>query len=100
MNPSQVHFKDAMKALRVRLCDRVIVYDNKGTLQSTRAYWMFTLHGHANVQVLSGGLKKWVAEGRITEKEEAGTENDYDYKENVEMVKNIEQMHEAVVARH
>lgn len=58
-----------MKMLKVKLSDRVIVYDCKGTFSSPRLYWMLIAYGHKNVQILDGGFVKWKEENRAIEKD-------------------------------
>ena len=69
-----------MKNLNVKISDRVVVYENKGTLWSSRVYWMFRVYGHQNVSILNGGYHKWVSEGFPTEeKDKYVAEAEYDY---------------------
>jgi thiosulfate/3-mercaptopyruvate sulfurtransferase len=37
----------------------VIAYDNHGSVYASRLWWMLKASGHANVQVLDGGLSAW-----------------------------------------
>ena len=68
MLPSEKQFIDRMKNLGVRLTDRVICYDTHSMQWwGYRAAWMFQVFGHPRVQVLDGGLEKWVKEGRPIE---------------------------------
>lgn len=48
---------------------RVVAYDNAGSLFATRLFYVLEFFGHSKVEVLNGGLTKWVREGRplITE---------------------------------
>lgn len=97
MLPSQALFRDTMKALKVKLTDKVVIYDHKGTLQSTRLYWMFKAFGHQNVSLLNGGYKKWVAEGREVSKTEGSNEEaDYAYTYKPELCQSIQQVHDVV----
>jgi thiosulfate/3-mercaptopyruvate sulfurtransferase len=41
----------------------VVVYDAPGAQMGATA-WAFMYYGHADVHVLDGGFKKWIAEGR------------------------------------
>ena len=44
----------------------VVAYDNSGSLNSARFWWVLNYYGHTNVKVLNGGWKKWFDEGRPT----------------------------------
>ena len=69
-----------MKQLGIKLSDKVIFYHNTGSMWSSRAFWMLKAYGHKQVFVLNGGFKKWVAEGRRVESEDAGAdEEEYAY---------------------
>ncbi|CAN5309708.1 3-mercaptopyruvate sulfurtransferase [soil metagenome] len=64
MFPSAGQFGRDVGALGISNGDTVVVYDAGGWVAGPRAWWMFLSFGHANVRVLDGGLKKWLAEGR------------------------------------
>jgi thiosulfate/3-mercaptopyruvate sulfurtransferase len=44
----------------------VVVYDNSGGAQASRAWWALRWVGFSNVRVLDGGLAAWTAAGRPT----------------------------------
>ncbi len=67
MLPSTIKFASRMKKMGVGDGMRVVVYDTLGLFSAARAWWTFRYMGHADVAVLSGGLKKWKAEGRPLE---------------------------------
>ena len=93
MMPSQQHFTDAMKALRIKRSTRVVFYDSKPgyVFQATRAYFMFRAFGHTNVSVLNGGLTKWVAESRKVDSDPQSTD-DYAYKLDASLITSYEQI--------
>ncbi|VAW40806.1 Thiosulfate sulfurtransferase, rhodanese [hydrothermal vent metagenome] len=47
----------------------VVFYGDKNNWWATYAFWVFKLFGHANCQVMDGGRKKWIDEGRPLTKE-------------------------------
>lgn len=67
MLPSAEHFAAAVGALGVSRTDRIVVYDAAGLFSAARVWWMFRVMGANRVQVLDGGLPKWLAEGRPVE---------------------------------
>ena len=71
------------------------MYDHKGVLQAGRVYWMLKAFGHKNVSILSGGYKKWVAEGREVETT-SQSDADYEYTFNPALYRTIEQVHQVV----
>jgi thiosulfate/3-mercaptopyruvate sulfurtransferase len=64
MFPDAAQFGRDVGALGISNADTVVLYDAGSWVAAPRAWWMFLAFGHANVRVLDGGLKKWVAEGR------------------------------------
>jgi Rhodanese-related sulfurtransferase len=66
--PSAADFETAAAAVGVDDDTTVVVYDTSVGHWASRIWWLFRSFGHDNVAVLDGGLKKWVAEGRPTER--------------------------------
>uniref|UniRef100_Q07Q05 3-mercaptopyruvate sulfurtransferase n=1 Tax=Rhodopseudomonas palustris (strain BisA53) TaxID=316055 RepID=Q07Q05_RHOP5 len=67
MYPDAAQFARDVEALGISSGDTVVAYDNGGWMAAPRAWWMFLSFGHADVRVLDGGLKQWIAEGRPTQ---------------------------------
>jgi len=67
MFPNAEQFGRDVGALGVGNRDTVVLYDSGSWVAAPRAWWMFLSFGHADVRVLDGGLKKWLAEGRPVE---------------------------------
>ena len=67
MLPSADAFAARMGRLGLTARDRIVVYDTSGIRAAPRAWWMFRIMGATRVQVLDGGLPKWLAEGRPVE---------------------------------
>jgi thiosulfate/3-mercaptopyruvate sulfurtransferase len=62
--PSPNVFAEKVSALGISNSDHVIVYDRMGiSMAASRAWWMFRVFGHDNVQVLDGGLPSWLLSG-------------------------------------
>lgn len=60
-------FATHVRRMGVEPDSRVVVYDSAGVFSAPRVWWNFRAMGHDAVQVLDGGLPKWVAEGRPLE---------------------------------
>ncbi len=71
MLPSPDAFAAVIGKLGISEQNHVIVYDSVGMFSAARVWWTFRAMGAAKVQVLDGGLPKWIAEGRPTESGEA-----------------------------
>ncbi|MCD0416366.1 3-mercaptopyruvate sulfurtransferase [Rubrivivax sp. JA1024] len=67
MYPTAEQFARDVEALGISSGDTVVAYDAGGWVAAPRAWWMFLSFGHADIRILDGGLKKWMAEGRPTE---------------------------------
>jgi len=63
MLPDAVRFSSRVRRLGLGDGNRIIIYDQNNFFASARAWWMFRVMGHKDVQVLDGGLSDWVAEG-------------------------------------
>lgn len=67
MLPSAAVFAERMGALGLAADDWIVVYDSVGLWSAPRAWWMLRTMGAHRVQVLDGGLPKWIAERRAVE---------------------------------
>ncbi len=86
--------------------DHVVVYDHSDTYSSCRLWFALKYFGHKKVSVLDGGMKKWLAENRLTDNkinkdlgkfsniDKLNTENKYKVKENTNLIKNKKQIDE------
>ncbi|QYC11355.1 3-mercaptopyruvate sulfurtransferase [Brevundimonas nasdae] len=64
MLPTPEAFAASIGALGVSADDHIVVYDTAGLFSAARVWWMFRTMGASRVQVLDGGLPKWLSEGR------------------------------------
>ncbi|WP_438852053.1 3-mercaptopyruvate sulfurtransferase [Brevundimonas nasdae] len=64
MLPTPEAFAASVGALGVGADDHIVVYDTAGLFSAARVWWMFRTMGASRVQVLDGGLPKWLSEGR------------------------------------
>lgn len=64
--PSPEFFAAAVGALGISNDTDVVVYEAGGTFTAPRAWWMFAVMSKS-VEILSGGLKRWRAEGHPVE---------------------------------
>lgn len=67
MLPSEAFFTEVVRSLGIHAATRVVVYDGRGLFSAARAWWMFRVFGHTEVQILEGGLPGWIAAGHRTE---------------------------------
>ena len=67
MLPSPRDFSSAVGAMGIRQDDHIVVYDERGLFSAARVWWTFRTMGARRVQVLDGGLPRWIAEGRPVE---------------------------------
>jgi len=74
MVPSASLFEVAVSELGVNANSRVIVYDSLGLFSAARAWWMFRIFGHENVQLLDGGLPAWIDAGGKTVSDSSAVE--------------------------
>src|SRR5262245_19717616 len=67
MLPTPEKFAGHMRRLGIGSGDCVVAYDASklGLMSAARVWWTFRAFGHDNVAVLDGGLRKWLAEGRL-----------------------------------
>jgi len=63
MAPSPTQFAHVIGAIGISHDDHVVIYDRQGLFSAARIWWLFTLMGHRQVQVLRGGLPAWKTEG-------------------------------------
>lgn len=67
MFPSADAFAACVGNLGISEESRIVVYDRSTFVASARVWWMFKSYGHADVQVLDGGLQAWQKAGGPTE---------------------------------
>lgn len=67
MMPSPQSFAASISALGIKADDRIVVYDTAGLFSAARVWWMFKTMGAKHVQVLDGGLPRWLAQDRPVE---------------------------------
>lgn len=64
MLPTAERFASKMQSLGLGDGSRIVLYDDSPVKTATRAWFMLTMFGAANVALLDGGIAKWKAEGR------------------------------------
>ena len=57
--PTPKAWADTRQRLGIDAKTTVIAYDNHGSVYASRLWWMLKASGHAQVQVLDGGLSAW-----------------------------------------
>ena len=64
MLPTPAQFAEQVGAMGIGNDTPVVVYDTPGLMSAARVWWTLRSFGQANVRILDGGLRKWLAEGR------------------------------------
>ena len=65
--PAARHFAETVGSFGIGRNDHIVVYDTQGLFSAARMWWLFRVFGARNVQVLDGGLPKWLADGHAVE---------------------------------
>lgn len=65
--PDAEQFAATMRRLGVSNDTLVVGYDDEGGHFASRLWWLLTYYGHDRVQVLNGGIQKWLTEGHALE---------------------------------
>ena len=61
---SQQQFEELMSASGVKPDTTVVIYGDNNNWFAAWALWQAKIYGHADVRLMNGGRKKWLAEGR------------------------------------
>ena len=69
MLPRPEKFSSRVRSLGLGDGVRIVVYDGGNMMAAARVWWMFRVFGHDDIQVLDGGLAKWMDEGRPVDDE-------------------------------
>jgi len=88
-------WKKIMEDMGVENKDEIVVYDNSDVISSCRCWYNLIYFGHDPklVHVLDGGFKKWKKENKTTNNKKVITKTSiYSCRENVELVKNKNQI--------
>ncbi len=102
MLPDKNAWEENVSAMGISNKDRIIIYDNSDLISSCRCWYIFIYFGHDPklISVLDGGLKKWKIEKKITNSENTLiNSSNYMAKENIELVKNKNQINENVLKK-
>lgn len=68
--PSPDAFTRSMRARGLGPLTPVIVYDDSRMAYAARAWWLLRYFGHADVRVLDGGYRAWIAAGGAADRRE------------------------------
>ena len=61
---SQQQFEELMSASGVKPGTTLVIYGDNNNWFAAWALWQAKIYGHADVRLMNGGRKKWLAEGR------------------------------------
>ncbi|WP_394974027.1 sulfurtransferase [uncultured Croceitalea sp.] len=54
--------------LGIKTSDMLVLYDDKGSCDAARLWWVLKSHGFDNIRILNGGIQAWLAAGGVTSK--------------------------------
>ena len=100
MLPNKIQWEMIVSSMGISSKDEIVIYDNSDLVSSCRCWYNFIYFGHNPklVHVLNGGLKKWKMENKILTKEIASiNKSNYSAQENLELVKNKEQINKNIL---
>jgi thiosulfate/3-mercaptopyruvate sulfurtransferase len=61
---SKEQFEELMSGSGIKNDTTVVIYGDNNNWFSAWAFWQMKIYGHADVRLMNGGRKKWLAEGR------------------------------------
>src|SRR6266568_1143700 len=61
---SQQQFEELMSNSGINRDTTVVIYGDNNNWFAAWAFWQMKIYGHAEVRLMNGGRKKWLAEGR------------------------------------
>jgi thiosulfate/3-mercaptopyruvate sulfurtransferase len=61
---SQQQFEELMSNSGINRDTTVVIYGDNNNWFAAWAFWQMKIYGHADVRLMNGGRKKWLAEGR------------------------------------
>ncbi len=61
---SKEQFEELMSASGISNDTTVVIYGDNNNWFAAWAFWQMKIYGHADVRMMNGGRKKWLAEGR------------------------------------
>ncbi len=100
MLPRPEKFSSRVRSLGLGDGVRIVVYDGGNMMAAARVWWMFRVFGHDDIQVLDGGLAKWMDEGRPVDDEPViPRERHFTPRLNTFLVRDIEQMKANLASR-
>src|SRR6266568_8048269 len=61
---SKAQFEELMASSGISRDTTVVIYGDNNNWFAAWAFWQMKIYGHAEVRLMNGGRKKWLAEGR------------------------------------
>jgi thiosulfate/3-mercaptopyruvate sulfurtransferase len=61
---NRAHFEKLMSETGISNATTVVLYGDSNNWFAAWALWQMKMYGHADVRIMNGGRKKWLAEGR------------------------------------
>src|SRR5262249_44939043 len=81
--PSAAEFEALMSRSGIQSADTLILYGDNNNWFAAFGFWLLKIYGHADVRILDGGRKRWLAENRpLTQEVPANVATSYRTKGN------------------
>jgi len=101
MMPNSDYWTRMLWRFEIKNDDHIVVYDFSDVYSSCRLWFSLKYFGHEKVSVLDGGFQKWLKEKRPTTKkiEKVKQVNSYQTNENIDLIKNKNQIDENIIKK-
>jgi thiosulfate/3-mercaptopyruvate sulfurtransferase len=77
MMASKLKMENLFSNLGIRNDNYLVLYDNRGSCDAARLWWILDYYGFQNIALLNGGLKEWVKEDSLSNESPTGNKSEF-----------------------